>query len=133
MKREQEMARTIRLENSGIKGRQAKLAEIKKNVENGMKMLPEVEREKIEREENKKRKLELQSIKKDLWTLKRYEKKDIETEYMKRIREIKELSEKALMIKEILDDIKSRKEKQRTKRKGKGERKRRKTTKRGGN
>ena len=31
---------------------------------------------------------------------------------MKRIREIKELSEKALMIKEILDDIKSRKEKE---------------------
>ena len=112
VKREQELARTIRLENSGIKGRQAKLEEIKRNVEKGMKMLPEIEREKIEREENKKRKLELQSIKKDLWTLRRYEKKDIETEHMKRIREIRELSEKAVMIKEILDDIKSRKEKE---------------------
>ena len=70
------MARTLRLEKSGIKGRQAKLAEIKKNIEKGMNKLPEIEKEKMEREENKKRKLELQAIKKDLWTLKRYEKKE---------------------------------------------------------
>ena len=112
VKREQELARTLRLEKTGIKGRQAKLAEIRKNIEKGMNMLPEVEKEKIEKEENKKRKLELQAIKKDLWTLKRYEKKDIETEYMKRIREIKELSEKAMKIKEILADLKLRKEKE---------------------
>ena len=74
-KREQEQQRILRLEKAGIKGRKAKLEELRKNVNKGMEKLPTLEREKIEKEERNVRTKELQTLKKDLWTLKRYENK----------------------------------------------------------
>ena len=75
IKREQEIERTKRLEKAGIKSRKAKLDELQKNVKRGVEKLPEIEREKLEKEEKKRKEQELESIKRDLWTLKRFEKK----------------------------------------------------------
>ena len=109
-KREQDNAKVLRLEKAGIKGRNAKLEELRKNVRKGMEKLPEIEREKIEKEENKRRNTELHAIKKDLWTLKRFENKEIQNESTKRLKEIRELGDKAKKIKEVLDELRKRRE-----------------------
>ena len=109
-KREQDNARVLRLEKAGIKGRNAKLEELRKNVRKGMERLPEIERQKIEKEENKRKNAELHAIKKDLWTLKRYENKEIQNESTKRLKEIRDLGDKAKKIKEVLDDLRKKRE-----------------------
>ena len=107
-KREQERLRILRLEKAGIKGRKAKLEELKKNVKKGMEKLPPLEREQLEREEKNQKLKELQTLKKDLWTLKRYENKEIQNEYTKRLKEIRELGEKAQKIAQILADLRKK-------------------------
>ena len=59
IQREHDKNRIARLEKAGILSRKAKMEALEKNIEIGMRKLPEVEREKIHLEEEKKKRLEI--------------------------------------------------------------------------
>ena len=106
-KRDQGREKIERLEEAGILGRKAKLEELRKNINKAMEKLPELERDKLEKEEKMRKRKELQEIKNDLWT---HEKRELQDEHKVRIKEIRKLGEKASKIKEILETLKIRKE-----------------------
>ena len=75
--REQEQQRQERLERAKRKQVKTQMNIIEKKIQEGLELLPRETREKLEREEMKRNKLELQSIKSSLWKLKSREKKFI--------------------------------------------------------
>ena len=75
--REQEQQRQERLEKAKRKQVKTQMNIIEKKIQEGLELLPRETREKLEREEMKRNKLELQSIKSSLWKLKSREKKFI--------------------------------------------------------
>ena len=97
--RELEKERILRLERARIKTKTAKLNQLRKNVMIGEQKLPEKEREKMDLDEKKKRRIELQQSKKDLWALRKKEKK---AEITPNLQEIRTLAQKAEKIVEIL-------------------------------
>ena len=100
VERELEKARLLRIERARIKTKNAKLNQLRKNVLIGEQKLPENEREKINSDEKKNRRLDLQQTKRDLWKLRKKEKKP---EITPTLQEIRTLAKKAEKIVEILE------------------------------
>merc|ERR1712055_387086 len=61
----EEQERLLRQEKTRILSKQAKIKHLEKTIQIGMEKIPEQEKERLEREEKMKRKLELQQTKQD--------------------------------------------------------------------
>ena len=107
--REKEEERKIRLEKAGRKKRESIKTHLEKKIEKGLELLPHEEREKLEREDMREKRLELQQTKQSLWKLRNKEKK---RKVEKRNRdEMITLEEKWRYIEEKIEEIRKEKDK----------------------
>ena len=102
----EEKSRLERIEKMKIKSKNAKIQHIEKTIEIGMNKIPEHEKNKILKEEKLKEHTETLNMKQDLWKLRKKEKKLVETEDTKKIRN---LTKKLETIQEILEQEKQKK------------------------
>ena len=75
---------------------------IEKNIEEGMKRIPEIERNKLIEEDKRKKKLKLKEIKEDMWKLRGREKKLEETPTSRNIRKLKEMQHRSAELIQIM-------------------------------
>ena len=106
-KRINEKNRVLRLEQAGILSRKAKIKALEKNIEIGLSKIPTKDREKLRQEKARKEEAELKAAKEDLWSLRGREKKIVENETSKKIKELKRTTEQIV---EILHRERARKQ-----------------------
>ena len=78
-KRQEEKIQIDRLQMAKSKRRKAQINHVKKKIEDGMKRLPMEERKRLEGEEKKKERLEIQRAKTELWKLRRKKRNSSKT------------------------------------------------------
>ena len=89
-----------------------KKRKLETEIEAGLKLLPEKEREKIELEEKKQMRLDLIETKKSLWKFRTKEKKQVQnTDRTEKLEQLEKLEDKLKMIENILEEIKETKRK----------------------
>ena len=86
----EEKSRLESIEKMKIKSKNAKIQHIEKTIEIGLNKIPEQEKDKILREERLREYKKTQDIKQDLWKLRKKEKKLIETEETRKIRNLRQ-------------------------------------------
>ena len=101
----EERDRLERLEKSRILSKRAKINHLEKTVEIGMEKIPQQEKNRLELEEREKRKRELEQTKQDLWKLRKQERKQVQSD---ETRKIKEMTRKLEVLKKILDNEKEK-------------------------
>ena len=92
-------------ENLRMKVKERKLAE---EINKGLETMPTDRRNKLEQEENRKRKQELIETKKSLWKLRGKEKKKIirKSEHVEKLEKLEKMEEKLYQIEKILEEVK---------------------------
>ena len=118
--RDHEKERQERVQNAKMKSRRAKIKELEKNISKGIEKMTENDRKKYLYEENKKRKIEIAQSKKDLWKLRKNEKKMGSSENVTEVAELKRKTEKIVEILEaernrIAEEKKAEKEREKIK------------------
>ena len=88
-----------------MKVKERKLAE---EINKGLETMPTDRRNKLEQEENRKRKQELIETKKSLWKLRGKEKKKIirKSEHVEKLEKLEKMEEKLYQIEKILEEVK---------------------------
>ena len=113
--REQERKKLERLEIARMKQEnlrhKVKERKLKEKIETGMEKLPEKERTKILREEEREQRLEMIEAKKAVWKLRKKQKKVVKKpEKVERLEKIEKMEEKLITIEEILRELREEKE-----------------------
>ena len=109
--KKQERLSKARYKQEEIKEK-VRVRKLNTEIENKLKQLPISERKKIEQEEERQRKIELQQMKKSLWKLRTKENKnERKSEKVEKLEQVEKMEEKLQMIKRLIQELREEEEK----------------------